>query len=74
VDMAARFCVAGFRVVIQLVGAQQHIGGLHPDVPSKVPDRSYGVLRDGFNMHMLRVGGAGAGRGNLLIGIRAERG
>jgi hypothetical protein len=73
VDMTAGFCVAGFRVVIQFVSAQQHVGSFHSDIPSKMPDRPYSVLRDGFNMDVFRIGGAGADRINLLIGIRAER-
>jgi hypothetical protein len=72
VDMPARFRIACFGVVIQLVRAQQHVGGLQPDVASQMPDDAHGVLRHGFDMDVLRVGRTRAREGKLLIGIGAQ--
>jgi hypothetical protein len=71
VDVAAGLGIAGFGVVIQFVGLQQHIRGLQAHGAAKVADGSFGVLSDGLNVNVVGVGGTGVKRANFDVGISA---
>ncbi len=63
VDVAAGFGVAGFGVVIELIGAQQHVGGFQADGAAEVADGAFGVLGDGLDVNVVDVGSVrGEGR------------
>jgi hypothetical protein len=70
--VAARFHVAGISVVIQFVGAEQHLRGFNPHIAAKVANRALGFLGNRFYADMLGIGSARTGRPNRLIGIRAR--
>ena len=55
-----------------ILGAQQHVGSLHPYAAPEMPHDAFGLLCDRYNMDVVIVGGAWAERVNLLIGISAQ--
>lgn len=71
VDVAACLGIAGIRVVIQLVGAQQHVGSFEMNAAPQMPHHPVRLLRDGLNMDMFGVRRTGTNCPDLLIGVGA---
>ncbi len=71
VDVAAGFGVAGFGVVIEFVGAQQHVRSFQAHGAAQVADGAFGVLGYGFDMNVVDVGGVRVKRADFDVRIGA---
>jgi hypothetical protein len=70
VHLAARFRVVGLLVVIDLVGGEQIIRGLHPGIAAEMQDLSVGLLLVSVGLgYFPRSRRAGARRSNGQIRV-----